>query len=182
MSLTQMLLLFVLPAAVAAGTFTLPYVRRWLEVRAAEAEAQLQLVEEYQDEAARFLRSTDPERDAKLRHMVVWTGHQMMQGTSLIRGIIFAKGRMDNGDAPSREEIDEFEAMPVEVRHQFAKRGAIALLVSSYRSMFFGKRLRSILVLMLSPETREVSEPVQLVHRYNSNFAAARQIVADCTR
>jgi len=158
---------YVLPLALIGLTFALKPLRVWLESCASDAVDQNELVETYQQSASRFLRLSDPQKHAEARQVVVWTGRHMLNGTRLIRFLLTNGRRRTVTDSDVHADADSaLSGLSTDARHAFARALGSALLASSYQSIFFGRRYRSILMWMLTAPEREVKEPEQIVYRY----------------
>jgi hypothetical protein len=152
---------------IAALTFALKPIRRWLEHCASQAERQGVLVEEYYRSATKFLQITSGTKDyVEARNMVRNVGNLMLRGTSLIKMLILSQRRPQERDADLKSNDDPLEGISTEGLHAFSRALGAALLVSSYQSLIFGRQYRSVLILLLEKDLKEVKEPKQLVFRY----------------
>lgn len=172
MTYMTIFLSIVLPIALIGLTFALKPIREWLEYCVGQTHAQSELTEEFGKSAMKFFKETDPEKDTEIREMVVWAGDSMLDGTKLVRGLMFSARILEDtpngGDAHAKEVMD---GLTEEARHAFASAMASALIVSSCQSLFFGKKYRSILKFILSEHEREVREPAQIVYRFQKSKA-----------
>ena len=156
----------VLPLVLTALVFGLRPFSAWIEQKARESLGQAELIEIYQDSAARFLRDTDPQENAELREIVVWAGHRMMDGARLIEAMLFLRQRLQvNHAQPDPASVALFEALPDDAKHAFAKAIGAAMLVSSFNSLRRGSRYRSLLAWLIQND-REIRDPQQVVYRY----------------
>lgn len=156
----------LIPIAIVAISFLMKPLRKWLERCAADAEARTILVDNYYTNANRFLKLTDPKKDEELREMIVWVGHEMVKGSTLIKFTLF---RMRKRAAKSKlaDKTDQiFGDLSEEASHAFSRALASALLLSSYQSVFFGRQYRSMLQLLIKPTEKEIKEPEQIVVRF----------------
>lgn len=164
----QILLWYILPISLIAATFGLRPLRSWLEHCAKESVNQAEMVEAYQDNVAEFLRLSDPEKHSEMREIAVWAGHRMLDGTKLIRMIIFTRIKRGVSDDDIHASIEEsVSSLSEAAQHAFARALASALIVSSYQSFFYGHRYRSMLRWAFKSD-REVKDPEQIVYRYRT--------------
>lgn len=160
------ILWYAIPAVIIAATFALKPLRRWLESCAHDASVQTALVDEYQRNAARFIKLTNESDHAQMREVVVWAGRVMLDGTNLIRFMLLNGSRREI-DAESKERIDTVvETLPEDAVHAFGRAIGAALLVSSYQSFIMGAKYRAVLRWILKGPEREIKEPEQVVYRY----------------
>jgi len=149
------------------GVFLLRPLRSWLEAGARRVETRAQFIEEYHANAMTFLKITDPEAHSDSREVITSIGDMMMDGTKLIRAVLFVAKRQSGTDAsPSSEMSTHLSDLSEEARHALARSLGAALLVSTFQSHFFGRAYRSVLELVLRDNDREVKEPEQLVYRF----------------
>lgn len=142
-------------------------LRSWLESHVKRTGARSRFVEEYHINAMAFLKSTDPEGQAKSREVVIATGEMMMDGTRLIRGVLFVTQKQGAAsDARSGIITAQMADLSDEQRQVLGHALGAALLVSTFQSRFFGKAYRSILMLMLRENDSELKEPEQIVRRF----------------
>jgi len=157
----------VLPCILMVGVVLLRPLRLWLEAGARRVEIRAQLIEEYHTNAMTFLKTTDPETHSRSREVVTSIGDMMMNGTKLIRAVLFVAKIQPGTDAYlSSEASNHMSDLSDEARHALARSLGAALLVSTFQSHFFGRRYRSILELVLRDNNKEVKEPEQLIYRF----------------
>lgn len=157
----------ILPCLLMGGVLLLRPLRRWLEGAAQRAVARTAMVEEYHAKSMLFLKSTDPVEHAKFRETIVTAGHMMMDGTKLIRGILFvtAAVRSGGGNEP-RSDALKLSALPDDAQRAFSQALGAALITSTYQSFLFGSAYRSVLMLALIGNDSEIAEPEQIVYRF----------------
>lgn len=141
-------------------------LRVWLERCAKHAENQGTLVEEYYRSATRFIQNTDPVRNLEARRMIAGFGYLMMSGTKLIKMMILSHRRIAERGARPVSDDNPLANLSEDNVHAFSRAMGAALLVSSYHSVFFGARYRSMLMLLLEGDNKEVKDPQQLVFRF----------------
>jgi hypothetical protein len=158
--------IYVVSLIVVVATVAAAPVRRALERRADAIKDHPDLVDSYQASAARFLRATDPETHGILRSMLVWVGDEMLKGTRLIDGVLYARMARKNGNAKRGHLGDaEYDSLPDEARHDLARALGAALSLSAGQSLFARSRYQALVDLIVSAAGGEVKEPKQVVHR-----------------
>lgn len=159
-----------LPIVLIALVFLLPFLREKLETWATHAAERSDLIDEYHANAMIFLKNTDPHEHSELREVVVSMGHAMMDGSKLIRLVLFSRAlapRAGTSDADSDSE--GLGSLSDVALHAMAHAMGSALIVSSLNAVFLGKRYRAALMLALkSRDDRELREPAQIVYRYKT--------------
>lgn len=158
-----------LPIALIAIVFSLPWLRKKLDLWVQHSRERSELIEEYHVNAMIFLKNTDPKAHAELREVVVSMGNAMMDGAKLIRLVLFSRalnGRVD--DTRSEAVAEGVATLSDTAQHAMAHAMGSALIVSSLNAVFLGSFYRSALMLVLkSREDRELREPAQIVYRYS---------------
>lgn len=158
---------FVVPVLLLCLTVALPTIRRTLERKAREAEFRDELVQEFHQSAMAVLKDTNPDEHAEVRDVVMVAGKMMMDGTRLVRGMVFSNGKASSRNSERKTRSQEaFDSLPDHVRHAFAKALGVALLVSSCNSLFLARLYRSVIFLILSEDDREIKQPVEILGRF----------------
>jgi len=151
---------FVVPLLLLCLTVALPTIRRTLERKARETEFRDELVQEFHQSAMTVLKNTNPKDHAEMREVVMTAGAMMMDGTRLVRGMVFYHGKVSSKNSERKIRNKEvFDSLPEDVRHAFAKALGVALLVSSCNSLFLARLYRSVILLILSEDEREIRQP-----------------------
>jgi len=158
-----------LPIVLIALVFSLPWVRKKLDVWVKHSQERSELIDEYHANAMIFLKNTDPNAHAELREVVVSMGDAMMDGAKLIRLVLFSRALNGRADDTGSEAVAEgVAALSDTAQHAMAHAMGSALIVSSLNAVFLGSFYRSALMLVLkSREDRELREPAQIVYRYS---------------
>jgi hypothetical protein len=156
----------LLPCFLIVGVLLLRPLRSWLESGARRVKARAELIEEYHTNAMFFLKNTDAQMHASSREVVVSIGDRMMDGTKLVRGILFAAKSKSSDVDLSKEVSEHMAALPDDAKHALGKALGAALLVSTFQSRLFGSTYRSVLMLVLRDNDREIKEPEQIVYRF----------------
>lgn len=160
---------YVLPLGLIALSLSLRPIAAWLQTCAKGASVQYDLAQKYQDNAARFLKLSDPVEHQELRMMVIWFGANMLNGTQLIQFMIFSGKRLQGTEADAVQgEPDAFKNLTDDAKHALARAIGYALVVSSFQSFFSGQKYRSMLFLMLDRNNHEMKHPEQIVMRYKT--------------
>lgn len=160
---------FTITATLILLTVCLSAIRSFVERIAEENAQNSELIDEYYRFAVKFLDASDAEKHKELRGIIVDAGYRMMAGSSLIKGIIRAGARSGEVEIERSEKAKHlFTGLSDDARSAFGHALGVALLVSSKNSLFFGRRYRSVLFLMLS-EKREVRNPSQIVVRFEKS-------------
>lgn len=156
-----------LPCTLILGVLALRPIRLWLEASARRVKIRADIIEDYHANAMIFLKNTDPENHVRSREVVVSIGDMMMDGTKLVRGILFAARNQSSADVDISEEVSQHMAsLSEDAKHALGKALGAALLVSTFQSRFFGPTYRSVLLLVLRDSDREIKEPEQIVYRF----------------
>jgi hypothetical protein len=167
MTIMELILSIALPCILIVGVFFLRPLRAFLEKAVARTEVRSKLIEEYHENSMIFLKETDPLAHKESREVIVSIGNAMMDGTSLIRGVLFAARMQSSVDSNTEADIkSKMSSLPENTRHSLGRALGAALLVSSFQSHFFGRAYRSILMLVLRDNDREIKEPEQIVYRF----------------
>lgn len=158
---------FVVPLLFLCLTVALPAIRRTLERKAREAEFRDELVQEFHQNAISVLKNTDPQNHSEVRDVVMTAGAMMMDGTRLVRGMVFYNGKGSSRNIEGKTQSKEaFDSLSDDARHAFAKALGVALLVSSCNSFFLARLYRSVILLILSEDEREIKQPAELLGRF----------------
>lgn len=168
MTYLPLLTSIALPAALIAFVFLLPLLRKELEIWAKHASERSEIIEEYHANAMAFLKATDPSTHAELRDVVVSMGYAMMDGSKLIRLVLFSRALSPRTDEVVADSVSKgVGSLSDEALHAMAHAMGAALIVSSLNAIVLGKLYRSALMLALnSRDDRELREPAQIVYRY----------------
>ncbi|WP_375568817.1 hypothetical protein ABWH92_12475 [Ahrensia marina] len=168
--MTDWILFLVVPLSVVVVSFALKHVRHWLERVHARTEMQNELIEQFQDHVARFMRITDPDKHAELREILQSSGYAMMSDSFVQSFILFHKrlkeANLDSMGAERKRAIEVMGSLEPEARKAFAEAIGTALVLSSYRAVFMGTIYRSMLYWIVNGEDKSVKEPEQIVYRY----------------
>lgn len=165
MSDASLFLSFVLPGLLLVCVFVLPRLSRWLDRVANRSERRTELIEDYHRNAMVFLKETDASKDGRTRDVVIFLGDAMMNGTKLIRTMLFAPREK----LPAKKDAllrSEFESLSPKAQEALGKALGASLLVSSSQSIFLGGFYRSALMLVMTDNLRQVREPEQIIHRF----------------
>lgn len=156
--------------ALAAALSARPFVA-WLRLRAKHAETQAQCIDDYYRATTEFLELTDPEKDQKLRELLVFCGHRMLKGSRLIRALVLSHMRDDQA---FDDDTNYFDSVSDEAVHAFSRALAAALFASSYQSAFFGRILRRALFYMVDGPNREFKTPKKVILVFKNRMARDR--------
>lgn len=170
MTSMSILISVIIPSILILGVFLLRPLRTQLEAARKRAAMRSELIDEYHDNAMVFLKSTNPDSHKEARDLVVSLGEMMMDGTKLVRSVLFfAKRQTGADDEASPEIVAQMADLSDDARHALGKALGAALLISSFQSHFFGRAYRSILLLVLRENDREIKEPEQIVYRFGKS-------------
>ncbi|MEM7300686.1 MAG: hypothetical protein AAF468_06345 [Pseudomonadota bacterium] len=160
-------LTLVLPLTLTVATFGLPSLHRWLKRLRVQARGRSKSSEEYAKNAMKFLKISDPVKDADLRDLVVFCGYWTADGTKLIRHLLFNSRRVAEQGFDHQDRIATAIGSLTETqRHALLKALASALVHSATQSWLFGRVYASVIKLMISERTNELNEPAQIVKRF----------------
>lgn len=138
-----------------------------LRMRAAMEVTRRKQVEEFHLEAMRFIKATDPHDHEKLRSLVEFLADRMMDGSRLVRTLMWASKRGPTTSDADKDSMSALiEGLEDKTKHSLAKLLALALLVSASSSLFNGRKYMALLELLLSSDA-EVREPEQIVYRFD---------------
>ncbi|MBT3142925.1 hypothetical protein KL867_17790 [Ruegeria litorea] len=158
----------ILPIFLTICVFGLPKLREWLEFKASDSHVRTALIEEFHTEAMKFMKETDSQDNELLRRFVWRAADKMIDGSKLIRTVIFASnganGKRSQTTLDAQKALKALEAGP---RKSFSNVLALSLMVSSTQSLFFGGLYRSVITLAISEKERTAREPETLVKRFN---------------
>lgn len=179
--MTYMYLFFsiILPVTLIAVVFCLPKILQWLNNYAGQKSAQIKMIDIYERNTLKFLRETSEETHPVLRDVITTSGHLMMSGSRLVRGILFTTNGSDNGsDALRKKEKhnplikQELKSLSADASKALEIAIANALLISTCQSTFFSIKLRSMVYLLLTEKRDKLKETQQIVYRFSEGKIA----------
>lgn len=175
--MTYMYLFFsiILPLTLTVLVFCLPKIQQWLKNYAVQKQAQIKLIELYERNTLKFLRETSEEAHPVLRNMITTSGHLMMDGSSLVKGVLFVAR---NTNQPSKKTNhnslikNELGSLSKDASKALATAFANALLVSACQSTFSAVKFRSMIYLLLTEKHDQLKETQQIVYRFPQSKAS----------
>lgn len=102
------------------------------------------------------MQKTDPEKDVRMRDLVVYTGDAMMEGSKLIHRMLITRQKQSNTDPLVELVHEDMSNLTDEARSALVRSLGSALLVSSFQLPFLGWAYRSALMLALNEDDREI--------------------------
>lgn len=170
----------ILPVTLIALVFCMPKILQWLNNYAEQKGAQIALIGIYERNTLKFLRETTVETHPVLRHLITMSGHHMMCGTLLVKGVLFTA----NGSIATRKKEKhspiikkEMESLSDNASKALAIAFANALLVSACQSTFSAIKFRSMIYLLLTDKRDQLKETQQVVYRFSEGKIAGDKLI-----
>jgi len=125
----------------------------------------------------KFLKETDPVKDVEARSVAIFAGEMMMDGSKLVRRVIFMRVKAQQSAQHNFEDVQtSFSNLSDDAKHSLRKLLASSLIISSLQSVFFGKLYRSIIILGFEKGEKEVNQPERIADRIKRFGAYSPQL------